>query len=302
MDFLSLKTRVAEETGLDVTGDATKLGVWINEAYRFLTGMREWSWLLKTNAIQTVTDVTNLTASVNAGDTAVTLSATYTPALANDYYIQFETTEDWYLITAHTAASSAVTISPAYQGSTNLTSGACTIRKVFYSLASDVDRIIDMRQSITDRQLDYVDPRTFDRHLPDPTATGTPYVYTLLGFDTSRQWRANFYPIPNAKTNILYRYYQKITDLSSSSDVPLLPEKFHAAIVFTALAMFGHPYIDDERMQGAERRARMIVQEMVGQVSPVPDNHSVMQPWDSRMGTRVNRGAQWPPDFNPYGR
>jgi hypothetical protein len=302
MDFTSLKTRVAEETGLDATNDATKLGVWINEAYRFLAGMREWPWLMKSSALQTVADITSLTASVTAGGTSVTLSATYTPTLANDYYIQFSTTDDWYLITAHTAATDTLTISPAYQGSTNLSSGTCTIRKVFYSLASDVDRIIDLRQTITDRQLSYVDPRTFDRQLPDPSATGTPYVYTLLGIDSSRNWRANFYPIPSAKTNILYRYYQKITDLSGSSDVPMLPEKFHPAIVFTALAMFGHPYIDDSRMASAESRARMLVSEMVGQVSPIPDNHTISQPWDTRAGTRVNHGAAWPPNFNTYGR
>lgn len=301
MDFTSLKTRIAEETGLDVTNDATKLGVWVNESYRLLAGMREWPWLLKAGVVQTVADITSLTASVNAAGTTVTLSDTYATSLANDYYIQFSTTDDWYLITSHTAATNSLTISPGYQGSSNLTSGACTIRRVFYSLASDVDRIIDMRQSITDKQLIYVDPRTFDRQLPDPTATGTPYCYTLLGLDSSRNWRANFYPIPDAKSNILYKYYQKITDLSGSTDTPLLPDKFHQAIVFTALAMFGHPYIDDSRMQGAERRAKMLVSEMLGQSSPIPDNHPVIQPWDQRGGTRKH-GASWPPDFNPYGR
>lgn len=301
MDFTSLKTSVAEETGLDLTNDATKLGVWVNEAYRFLAGMQEWSWLLATKAVQTVADTTNLTASVNAGSTTVTLSATVTPTLANDYYIQFAATDDWYLITAHTAASDTLTISPGYQASSNLTSGTCTIRRVFYSLASDVDRIIDMRQTVTDKQLTYVDPRTFDRHLPDPTATGTPYAYTLLGLDTDRNWRANFFPIPSAKTNILYRYYKKITDLSGSTDVPIIPDKFHQAIVFTALAMFGHPYIDDDRMQSAERRAKMLVGKMVGQVSPIPDNHLISQPWDKRGGTR-RHGAEWPDNFSPYGR
>ena len=301
MDFLSLKTRIAEETGLDLTADATKLGVWVNESYRFLAGMKEWPWLLSAKAVQTVVDTTSLTASVNAAGTAVTLSATVTPTLANDYYIKFSTTDDWYLITAHTAATDTLTISPGYQASTNLTSGTCTIRRVYYSLASDVDRVIDMRQTITDKELVYVDPRTFDRQLPDPSATGTPQVYTQLGLDSSRNIRVNFYPIPSAKTNILYKYYQRITDLSGSTDSPILPDKFHQAIVFTALAMFAHPYIDDTRMQSAERRAKMLVQEMVGQVSPIPNQHPVIQPWDQRGNARPF-GAAWPSNFNPYGR
>lgn len=302
MDFTSLKTRVAEETGLDLTNDATKLGVWVNEAYRFLAGMREWPWLMSSGVIQTVVDITSLTASVNAASTSVTLSATYTPSLADDYYIKFSTTDDWYLITAHTAATATVTISPAYQGSSNLTSGTCTIRKVFYSLGSDVDRVIDMRQTVTDRELVYVDPRAFDRQLPDPSATGYPQVYTQLGLDSSRNIRVNFYPIPTAKTNILYKYYKKITDLSGSTDVPILPDKFHQAIVFTALAMFAHPYIDDTRMQSAERRAKMLVAEMVGQVSPIPNQHPVIQPWDSRGNSRLRHGAQWPDNYDPYRR
>lgn len=302
MDFTSLQLRVAEETGLDPTADATKLGVWVNESYRFLAGMREWPWLMGAKALQTEADTTSLTASVSAASTSVTLSSTVASSLANDYYIQFATTDDWYLITAHTGGTAAITISPAYQDASNLVSGTCIIRRVFYSLASDVDRIIDMRQTITDHALTYVDPRAFDRQLPDPTATGTPYVYTQLGLDSSRNLRVNFYPIPSTKTNILYKYYQRVTDLSTGTDVPIIPAKFHQAIVFTALAMFGHPYIDDTRMQSAERRAKMLVSEMVGQVSPIPNQHPVIQPWDSRGNTNRLHGAQWPQDFNPYGR
>lgn len=296
MDFTSLKTRVAEETGLDTSADSTRLGVWVNEAYRFLSGMREWPWLFKTGVIQTTADNTSLTATVNAGATSVTLSSTVANTLANNYYIQFSTTDDWYQITAHTAGTSAVTLGQAYVGSSNLTSGACTIRRVFYSLASDADRIIDMRQMITDKEVTYVDPRQLDHVIPDATATGTPEVFTLHGFDSSNLWRAYFYPIPSATINIHYRYYQKITDLSGT-DAPLMPEKFHSAIVFTALAMFGHPYIDDTRMASAENRARQLVTEMVEQVTKsIPANHPVMQPWDKRI-TRYPLRPQFPPEF-----
>lgn len=288
-------TRVAEELGLNATTDATKLKAWINESYKFLAGLREWPWMLKTGVVQTVADTTTLTASVNAGATAVTLSEAVTGSLANNYYIQFAATDDWYLITAHTSGEATLAISPGYQASTNLSAGTCTIRRITYSLASDVDRIIDMREAINDRELVYVDPRNFDRVLPDPTATGTPYSYTLLGIDSSGYWKVHFYPIPDAKTNIHYRYYQKITELSADADIPMLPEKFHQGIVFTALAMFGHPYIDDTRMQSAERRAQMIVSEMVGQ-NMIPDHHPIIQPWDQRRGSKPH-GASWPPEF-----
>jgi hypothetical protein len=296
MQFSVMVTRVAEETGLNATNDATKIKAWLNEAYRFLAGLREWPWMLKNGTVQTVADITTLTASVNAAGTAVTLSAGPAQSLANDYMIQFATTDDWYLVTAHTAAATAVTISPGYVGAANLTAGACTIRKVYYSLASDADRIIDMYEAIDDRKLYYIDPRELDASFPDPTVTGTPEAYTLLGFDSTNYWRTSFIPIPGVKQNIQYRYYKAVADLSGDTDLPTLPAKWHQGIVFVALAMFGHPYMDDSRMSSAESRARQLVSEMVRQQSPTPDKHSVIMPWDRRSGL-IPHGAQFPPDF-----
>ena len=296
MQLSVLVTRVAEETGLNATNDATKIKSWINEAYKFLAGLREWPWMLKNGTIQTVADITNLTASVNAAGTTVTLSAGPAQSLANDYMIQFATTDDWYLITAHTAAATTCTISPGYTGATNLTSGACIIRKVYYSLASDADRIIDMYEAIQDRQLTYIDPRDLDASFPDPDTTATPEAYTLLGFDATNYWRTSFIPIPDAKINIQYRYYKAVAELSGDTDIPTLPAKWHQGIVFVALAMFGHPYCDDSRMSSAESRARQVVSEMVRQQSPTPDKHSVIIPWDQR-GSSQQHGAQWPPNY-----
>jgi len=299
MQFSNLVLAVAEETGLNTTADATKLKSWVNESYRFLAGMREWPWMMGSGVVQTTADITSLTASVAGLGTTVTLSTTYATTLATDYWIQFATTDDWYPITAHTAGTDELTIAPGYTQSAALVDGACTIRRIYYSLASDADRIIDMYEAIQDRQLDYVDPRELDLQLPDPTATGTPRAYTLLGFDSSNAWRANFYPIPDAVSNISYRYYKRITDLSADADIPVLPIKWHQAIIFVALAMFGHPYIDDSRMQSAESRARQMVGEMMKQQSPLPDKHSVIKPWDARGGTRPF-GATFPPEFDRY--
>jgi len=391
MQFSIMQTRLAEETGLDVTADATKIKSWLNEAYRFLAGLREWSWMLSSSVIQTTADNSTPTAAITQNTTSVVLSAAVTTNLASDYWIQFSTADDWYPITAHTsslviqdltysdttknadnvtiayttgatagsevvtvsgntisiqietavstatqvkaafdgdsdatalascaisgtagtaqtapvaaaalAGTTALTISPAYAGAT-VTVDDCTIRRVYYSLASDVDRVIDVYEAIQDRQLTYVDPRELDYQVPDPTRSGTPYAYTLLGFDTSNQWRMHFYPIPDDVINIQYRYYKRVTDLSSDADIPVLPAKWHMGIVFTALAMFAHPYIDDSRMASAESRARQVVGEMMKQQSPLPDKHTPIQTWDSRRGTRPY-GAVFPPDFDQYWR
>jgi hypothetical protein len=306
VNFTSLKTRVAEETGLDTTDDDTKLGVWVNEAYRFISGLRQWPWLLKAGVVQTVTDITTGTVTISAGATTGTFSSAPSVSVANDYFIQFTTqSDDWYPITAHTASQTNFTIGNAFVGSTSYTAGTYICRKIYYSLASDVDtsQIVDMRQAITDNRLTYIDPPTFDGVLPDPTTTASaPYAYTILGVDSSFYPRAYFYPVATQKLNVHYRYFQKITDLSSGSDIPNLPEKWHTAIVFIALAMLGHPYIDDTRADSARIRAKALIDEMVRQVSPIPDRFNVIQPWDTRRPRRVF-GVRFPDTFGyPWGR
>lgn len=297
MDFTALKTRVAEETGLDLTQDDTKVGTWVNAAYQHLSGLFNWPWLFKAATIQTVADITTGTATISAGSTTCTLSSGPAVSVANQYMIQFaDISDDWYFISSHTAASTSLTLSVPLIGSTNLSAGAYTLRKVFYSLPSDVDRVIDIRQTVTKAKLAYIDPVTFDLNLPDPTATGTPLCYSMVGLDTSKYWQISVYPIPTAITNLQLKYYQRITELSASTDTPLVPDKWHEAIVFGALAMFGHPFIDDTRVREAAVRYKTLIDDMREHSSHVPDQMTVLQPWDSRVRRRIFR-PQLPPNY-----
>lgn len=298
MTFVNLKLKVAEETGLNTTNDSTKLGVWVNEAYRFIAGLRQWPWNLATRTLQTVADITTGTVSVSAGSTSITFSTGPTPSIATDFQIQFtEESDDWYLVSAHTAGQTGATIDIAFVGSSDYTSKTYIVRKVFYSLASDVDKVINFKEAINDRTLQYVDPRDLDLYHPDPTATSkVPHAYTMLGFDSSNNWRVNLFPTPTTVANLQYKFYLRTTDMSSDADLPALPTKWHQAIVFVALSMYGHPYIDDSRMSMAQSRARIVLTEMIKQVSPLPDKHPVIQAWDTRGGLKPG-GALFPPEF-----
>jgi hypothetical protein len=301
MNFLELKTRVAEETGLDLSTDDTKIGEWVNQTYQFITGSFNWPWLVKQGAIQTSADITNLTASVNAGATAVTLSSGPTYSVSEYYMIRFDaTSEDWYSITAHTAASTSLTINVPYVSSSNLVSGACTIRKIMYALPSDLDRIITVRNQIDNTEVRPINVRTFDRIIPDPTSSGNPFHYQMLGLDSSNLWTLGFYPTPDAIINLQLRYYRKMTALSGASDTPLIPDKFQAAIVFGALALFGHSYIDDTRVNEAGARFKMVLNEMADNYSPQPNNVTVVQPWDTR-GVGSVGDLRFPPNFPSRG-
>lgn len=300
MQFSVIQTRVANETGLDVTADATNIKAWINAAYKHVNGIFNWPWLLKPGIIQTVADITTGTVSINAGSTALTFSSGPAQSVANQYMIQFNSvSDDWYYIASHTAASTSATLSIAFNGTSNLSGATYVLRKVFYSLPSDLDRIVDVRQARTSVRLGAIDIRTFDQYLPDPTATGDPYNYYLAGMDTSNVWQIGLYPIPTTAENIQLRYLKTPADLSSDSDTPVIPEKYHDILVYGALYMFGHPYIDDTRFESALQRYTDLLNEMKLSYNPIPDQANVLQPWDTRPRRVVGR-LSYPADFPEY--
>ena len=301
MQFSTIVLRVAEETGLDVTADATKLKAWVNGAYQQISGFFNWPWLLTNFVVQTVADITTYTASVAGGGTAVTLDTAHTPTLAGNYWIRFDdTSDDWYPISTHVAGTAAVVIGNAYVSSTALVAGACTIRKIFYDLPSTVDRVTGLRQAVTNREIPIIDANTFDKALPDPDNTGTPSLAYLNGMTTTGYWQLGFHPIPDEIINIQGRGYKPITELSGDSDAPYIPAKWHNVLVFLALALYGHDYIDDDRRNNAVERAREIIRDMVKECNPVPGMRHVIQPWDSR--TPNNLGVRLPSNYPwPYG-
>lgn len=290
MQFSVLQSRVANETGLDVTADATTIKAWINAAYKHVNGIFNWPWLLKHGTIQTVADITTGTVSINAASTSLTFSTGPTPSVANQYMIQFTSvSNDWYFISAHTAGATSATLATAFNGTTNISGAAYICRKVFYSLPSDLDRIVDLRQARTTSKLGAIDIRTFDKYLPDPRATGDPLYYYLAGLDSSQYWQVGIYPIPTSVENLQVRYLKTPADLSGDTDAPVIPEKFHDILVYGALYMFGHPYIDDDRFKSALQRYADLLGEMKLNFNPVPDQANIIQPWDSR--TRRSTGG-----------
>ncbi len=296
MDFSVLKTRVANEVGLDATTDATLLGAWVNAAYKQVCGKDNWPWLLKISTIQTVADISTGTVSVNANSTSGTFSSAPAQSVANQYMIQFTSvSNDWYLITAHTAAMTAFTINVPFNGTVNLSGATYLLRKVFYSLASDCDRIVDARQARTQTKLGAVDIRTFDRYLPDPQAVADPVYYYLAGVDTNKYWQIGLYPIPQTAENIQIRYLTIPADMTST-DTPNLPEKFHDVLIFGALWMFGHAYIDDDRITTAKQRYDQAMKDMEENYNPIPDQQTVIQPWDTRPRRLVGR-LNWPANY-----
>jgi hypothetical protein len=301
MDLQTIRNRISEQVGISasLTNATTRYNSWINETYKRVASEANWPWLLKHDIIQTVAEISTGTVAINSGATALTFSSAPAASVANDYRIQIETNDDWYDITAHTAGATDATLSDAFTGASNVTAATYLLRKVFYSLPSDLDRILTFRQARSDTKLTYVDIREFDRVLPDPTSTGDPFTYSFAGLDSSNNWRAVFYPTPDEIMNLDLRYYQLITDLSADTDTPIFPNKWHQILVYGALAFFGWDYRDDNRRTNALANYNKILDEMKRSILPTADNLVVISPWDLRISAN-NLGVRppmFPPDF-----
>lgn len=269
MTFLEIRQRIAELCGLDVSdttsdNNATilnKLKEWVNARYRYIGGCRNWNWLLKNDILQTAVEITTGTVDVTNGDTAITFSTGPTPSVAN-WRIQFGDSDDWYDITAHTATQTGATLSDAYLGTTSSTQ-TYKLRKVYYSLPSDLAKVITLRQARSDYQIADVNVITFDRIIPDPDVTGNPRFHKVIGKDSSGNYQLCFYPTPDDEMNIDLRYSQVVTELSDDADVPLIPLEFHDLLVWDTLATYGYMFVDDNRILMAKKIADEIMKKMV---------------------------------------
>ncbi len=291
MTFLKIRQRIAEIIGVDstdTTADAnatmiTKLKEWVNARYRYLAGRRSWNWRLQDTIIQTVTEITTGTVTATLASTTITFTNAPTPSVAK-WFIQFSDTEDWYEISAHTAATTTATLANAYLGTT---SSALTykLRKVYYSLPSTVGKILDAKQTRNDVSLRYVSPRELDHYVPDRTVTGKPCYYSITGLDTSiaatadQKYRVEFFPVADVSMNINFRHYQIPAELSADGDIPLFPADFHEFLVWDVLGSYGFMFLDDTRISAAKAEANDILKTMIKNDVAV-ENIPVRQPFD----------------------
>lgn len=189
MNFTTIQSEVGAQLRFDksVAANATLIKRWINRAQQHMASRHDWSWLQKREIVQTKADKTqdspaSSSVAVSVGGTTVTGTSTNFAATDEGRFIQFEGSEDWYKIT-DVAGTTSLTIEAAYNGTTALSGADYTIRSFFYSLSSNVDRIVSVKQAQTPIQLGSMSPITLDRWVPFYSATGNPHLYACWGLD-----------------------------------------------------------------------------------------------------------------------
>ncbi len=130
--------------------------------------------------ITMVDDVTNGTASITNGSTAVTFSGATIVAGMAGRKIRFSSEEQWYdILSVDTGASTAVLVQ-VYQGATN-TAATFLIYQDEYRLAPNCQRPLDFIQLEDQVQMIVFTYLNFDRLFSDVGSLGDPIYLTVIG-------------------------------------------------------------------------------------------------------------------------
>lgn len=281
MDFSVLQTEVYQQAGLD-SSDSTNIANvkrWINIVQQDIASRWPWPFLQARESVAMVPDYTTGTVSVSAAGTQVLGVGTTFPTADTSWMIQFEDAMDWYGISANPGVTE-LTLATAYQGTSNLSAATYILRKIFYSLSSSVDRILDIRNWNTPVKLIQTSYGVMDYMSPNAQSTNSVVAYVTYGIDSSGNVRISPFGFPSDKRLLEVRYLKRLSDLSSSGDVSVIPIKWQHVILFGSLAMaFMYLRRPDMASQWAQTYEKKI-DDMKKEMRPSLDDTDVLKSMD----------------------
>jgi hypothetical protein len=216
--------------------------------------------------VPTVTDITTGTVSVNMASTTVTFSSAPSVSVT-DWFILFSGDSNWYKISSHTAGTSTATMTTAYGGTSNLSGSSYKLRKLFYSTSTPMSSILDIKKMAPGRFLESANARDTDVFLPLYWDGGAVYKYISSIPDSSGSVRFSFLYSPGTVENMQVRGIKSLSDMSSDSDVSIIPSRWHSAIIDLA-AFYGFSTLDDTRAQVFLARAEKTITNMAETYAP----------------------------------
>lgn len=281
--FLQLQQDLGAQVGLDptVSANATLLKRWINKAQQRVLRAFEWPFNRCSSplVVQTVPDYTTGTVATSLGGTTITFSVAPTVSFTGRY-IQTVSSKDWYRITAHTANTTTATIEIGALFAA--TADTFTVRKVYYSTDSTVDRIIQVTQTILPYQLIETTPEYFQSFNPGFLASGTPRMYMPAGLDASGYLQFQLWPNPDAAINLSIYHLKNGVDMSSDADLSVIPEKWRSTVLIDGGMVEAFVFDDDTRAESAEVIFMKDIDEMKSEYEQGMHRHRVMTAADNQ--------------------
>jgi len=215
----------------------TSVKAWINKAQQRIVTRRPWWFLEREKEIFTLADETAGTASTTTGSKAVGGAATSwntDNGITSGSLIRFGGDDEVYEI-GSVASTTRFDLKSAYRG-TGAATQSFAAWSQFYSLGSNIQNVLNVRDMSTPEDLDFISSHEADMVDPGHDNTGTPEAYMLRVNETTRNQQIGLYPRPNAVRQFKVRYTTVVADLSDSGSVSFIPPRFHHLLVDGALA------------------------------------------------------------------
>lgn len=282
MNFATMQQELSDRVPVfdnTVSDDLTKLKRWLNMGQRYILSKANWDFMTAYETIQTVTDITTGTASINSGLTTVTLSVAPTVSVAGRY-IQFSSSQDWYEIISHTANSTSLTVGVPYGQSSNLTAGTYTIRKLLYASSVPLDSILDMKKTVNPMRLESLNRREADFFLPLYLTAAEPTFYIIGPLSSSGFIQFSLANPPSTVFNLLLRGTKTFADMSADTDTSAIPWRWHTAIIHMA-AFYAFQSVDDTRAADEFTMAELQIKDMERVYAMDNGRHRVMAAFET---------------------
>jgi len=229
--YANIKTAVLEKIGITDTDVETVVKQALNDVLEEICQAHNFSWLYGNLSFITVKPYTAGTVEVTEG--SATITGTDTVWVEGMVGRKFYCGNATYVISAF-VSTTELTLSTVYAGD----SGSGLAYKIYqdeYSLASDVEDVLAVRQENNPQRLDKKDIEFMDKYYPLRTSFGYPSIYSIVGYDSTDYIKIAIYPIPNQARNIYYRYKKRVTEMSADNSTPIVPLRYRWVLAKGAL-------------------------------------------------------------------
>jgi len=202
---------------------------YINRTYRTLCAgaseflpeyVEDW-WWMRSEGILTLVPAIETTATVTQDSASVTLGAAPAISVAG-YKFRMNDHPEVFNVSAHTAATTAVTLDSAYTGESG--AGPCRLMKTEYSLSSAVNSLMSPMVGFRGNdQIVGISPERMDDQYPlSSLSTGIPWAFSLEDRQSVRFSHGG--RTDGQSMRVEYRYRKIVDDLTdSTSSIPLVP-------------------------------------------------------------------------------
>jgi hypothetical protein len=229
-NYGNLKTAVLDKIGISDSDVSDVVAQALNDVLQEICQAYNFSWLYGESSFITTAPYETGTIEATEGTTAITGSSTVWTSGMADRKLRCE--DATYVISS--ASTTSITLKTNYAGD----GGSGLTYKIYqdeYSMDSDVEDVISCRQENNPQRIDKKDLEYMDRYYPQRDSFGYPSIYSQIGYDSNGYLKIATYSIPNQARNIYYRYKKRVTEMSASTDTPIIPLRYRWVLAKGAL-------------------------------------------------------------------